>query len=121
MIDGMLDIKEKLEEIKKEVPRAFFNGETVHKMIDDLINDIDVFQKGPGEGFYPRSAYGYLSRFSGGSLAERRSIVGKNMEYIPEWQKKKLICSNCGTDKSVKYSFNGKNYCNLCIIKASDK
>lgn len=26
-----------------------------------------------------------------------------------------IVCSRCGTDKSVKYYSNGKNYCNRCI------
>ncbi len=39
--------------------------------------------------------------------------------YIPNWHLKSLICSKCGTDKSVKYinSNTNKYYCNLCYFK----
>ena len=40
------------------------------------------------------------------------------MEIISDWNKKDLICSCCGTDKSVKYIGNDGNiYCNKCITK----
>lgn len=44
------------------------------------------------------------------------------MEIISDWNKKDLICSCCGTDKSVKYIRNdGNTYCNKCIAKTGNK
>jgi transcription elongation factor Elf1 len=38
------------------------------------------------------------------------------MKYIPDWYTKKLTCSVCGSQKSVKYEAeNGKPMCNKCI------
>jgi uncharacterized Zn finger protein (UPF0148 family) len=39
------------------------------------------------------------------------------MKLIKGWFEKKLTCSRCKSDKSVKYEHNGKPYCNICIIK----
>jgi hypothetical protein len=36
---------------------------------------------------------------------------------ILNWQDKHLTCSICATKLSVKYEFNGKNYCNICITQ----
>lgn len=38
------------------------------------------------------------------------------MKTIDNWANKKLICSKCGTDKSVKWSNNDNVFCNKCII-----
>lgn len=50
----------------------------------------------------------------------------KGWQYIPNWSKKHLTCTFCGTNKSVKYEVivkdvNGKDChvpcCNMCIVK----
>ena len=38
------------------------------------------------------------------------------IEYIPNWDKEKLKCNNCGRVKSVKYKNKEKHYCNKCIL-----
>lgn len=41
-----------------------------------------------------------------------------HMKFIANWQRKDLECVDCHTKASVKYSFKGENYCNLCILGA---
>lgn len=38
------------------------------------------------------------------------------MKRIKNWSSKNLICTKCGTNKSVKYLFENKPYCNRCIM-----
>ena len=46
----------------------------------------------------------------------------KTMEIISDWNKKDLICSCCGTNKSVKYIGSDRNiYCNKCILQQETK
>lgn len=36
--------------------------------------------------------------------------------HIHNWKELDRTCSKCETKKSVKYDFNGKQYCNFCIL-----
>ena len=38
-------------------------------------------------------------------------------QYIPDWQKKALVCADCHTRASVKYrrKSDGRPVCNLCV------
>lgn len=40
----------------------------------------------------------------------------KRFQLIKDWDKKELICSQCGTNKSVKYEFGDNAYCNVCML-----
>ena len=41
----------------------------------------------------------------------------RSFKYIPDWQNKKLHCTECDTDKSVKYiTCDGIILCNKCVI-----
>jgi len=40
------------------------------------------------------------------------------MKRIANWQNKDLTCSNCESKLSVKYEFQSKTYCNVCIFAA---
>lgn len=42
------------------------------------------------------------------------------MKYISNWQNKDLVCACCGNTKSVKYEYNGKTYCNGCILRVEN-
>ena len=40
------------------------------------------------------------------------------MKLIQDWQGKRLVCSKCGTIRSVKYSDgDGVVYCNACVLQ----
>lgn len=39
------------------------------------------------------------------------------MNIIANWQNKNLVCAYCGSTQSVKYEYNGRNYCNTCMFK----
>lgn len=41
------------------------------------------------------------------------------MRLIVDWDKKKLKCTECGIELSVKYEHNDKPYCNKCIVVAT--
>ena len=40
------------------------------------------------------------------------------MKIISNWQNKDLVCAYCSSKKSVKYEYNGRTYCNGCILRA---
>lgn len=40
----------------------------------------------------------------------------RRWKFLSGWQQMKLVCSECGSDKSVKYEHEGKHFCNLCIL-----
>lgn len=49
MIDGMIDIRDRLEAIQKEVAMELSEERRkIYGMLYDLIEDIDNFQKGAG-------------------------------------------------------------------------
>ncbi len=43
------------------------------------------------------------------------------MKIISGHKRKGLTCHNCKTNLSVKYTFEGKTYCNKCIVPIAYK
>ena len=37
------------------------------------------------------------------------------VHFISNWFDKKLKCSKCGSEQSVKYKVGESNYCNKCV------
>jgi len=56
-----------------------------------------------------------------GPSDSKAMLAGPCTQYVPGWQRFSRTCAMCGTNKSVKYDYDGKEYCNLCILSVSFK
>ena len=58
---------------------------------------------------------------SAGASELKAMLSGPKSQYVHGWSGFNRTCAMCGTVKSVKYDFDGKEYCNLCILAVSFK
>ena len=40
----------------------------------------------------------------------------ETFHLVHDWHKQNRTCCVCGGKRSVKYDFNDRHYCNLCIL-----